>query len=87
MSNRPTMAPMMACRTEPMPLTMAIRQLPMVRKMDANCEVLAVVTKKKLVCVGKLYTRDDGTHFGSWCVVVVAGLGGLEVVVDCLRYV
>jgi hypothetical protein len=33
MSKRPTMLLMMAVSTAPMPLTMAIRQLPMVRKM------------------------------------------------------
>jgi len=31
------MAPMMACRTAPMPLTMAIRQAPMVWRMDLHC--------------------------------------------------
>jgi hypothetical protein len=37
MSKRLAMAPMIACSTEAMPLTMAIRQLPMVRKMDSIC--------------------------------------------------
>ena len=37
MSNRDTMPAMMAWRTEPMPLTMAIRQAPMVWKMDLIC--------------------------------------------------
>ncbi len=36
------MAAMMACRTAPMPLTMAIRQAPMVCRMDSSCLVLLV---------------------------------------------
>jgi hypothetical protein len=36
MSKRATMLLMMAVSTPPMPLTMAIRQLPMVRKMASN---------------------------------------------------
>jgi len=39
MSKRPTMAAMMACRTAPIPLTMAIRQAPMVWKMDSIHEM------------------------------------------------
>ena len=38
MSKRETMPAMMACRTEPMPLTIAIRQAPMVWKTDLICE-------------------------------------------------
>lgn len=55
------MAPMMACRTAPMPLTMAIRQAPMVWRMDLHC---------LFSLVGRLV--DGG---GAWGVLVGVGLG------------
>jgi len=45
MSKRLAMAPMIACSTEAMPLTMAIRQLPMVRKMDSMHDTTAPIVK------------------------------------------
>lgn len=43
MSNRLAMAPMIACKTEAMPLTIAIRQAPMVRKIDSIQETTAPI--------------------------------------------
>ena len=56
------MAPMMACRTAPIPLTIAMRQAPMVRKMDSICRVLLVLDIAKSVDK-RTYARYDGTHF------------------------
>ena len=47
MSNRPTMAEMMAWRTAPMPLTMAMRHAPMVWKMDSIWNDMLALCKRK----------------------------------------
>ena len=75
------MAPMMACRTLAMPLTMAIRQLPIVRKMASICLLSDSDSDSRgdeiLGLRIRTYARYDGTHFECVCLFVFLCLFGL----------
>lgn len=53
---------MMACSTDPMALTTAMRQEPMARKTLSIWTVLALHQGAR--CQWRTYARDDGTHVG-----------------------
>ena len=73
MSKQEAMAPMMACRIEAMPFTIAMRQEPMARRTPSiySCHVsrdslISAQTKQwRGAGMGewKTYARYDGTHF------------------------
>lgn len=63
MSNRPAIAPMIAWRTEAMPLTIAMRQAPMVRNMLSIHETTAPILKL-------LRCATDCVFCSSLCLVV-----------------
>lgn len=68
MSNRATMPLMMACRMEPMPLTMAMRQLPIVRSTDWICCVVSTaiaLVRNAAGAVEGAYAGYYGTHCGG----------------------
>jgi hypothetical protein len=74
MSKKAAMAPMMAWRTLAMPLTIAMRQLPIVRKSAVICGLLAFTLLppgKARIGLGT-YTGYDGTHCECVCLY---GLG------------
>jgi hypothetical protein len=56
MSKNAAMAPMMACKTLAMPLTIAMRQAPMVRKrevmQDTTAPILRFVARCDFACAG-----------------------------------
>jgi len=50
MSKKAAMAPMMACRTLAMPLTIAMRQAPMVRKREVMQDTTAPILRFVALC-------------------------------------
>jgi hypothetical protein len=67
-SRNVTTPPMMACKMDPIPLTIAMRTDPMVRKIDAiypgNVSGYSLQTLRALHLVNT-YTRDYGSHCGD----------------------